>query len=93
MPGRLHGKVCVVTGTASGIGAESARLFAEQGARVVGIDLDAGDGRCHWILGAIQIYRGDWRNAERHYQRAVALNPNDANAKRFLQMAKDKKKQ
>jgi TolB-like protein/Flp pilus assembly protein TadD len=44
------------------------------------IDLDAGDGRCHWILGAIQIYRGDWRNAEQHYQRAVALNPNDANA-------------
>jgi TolB-like protein/Flp pilus assembly protein TadD len=44
------------------------------------IDLDAGDGRCHWILGAIHVYRGDWRNAEQHYQRAVALNPNDANA-------------
>ena len=40
MAGRLEGKVCVITGTASGIGAESARLFAEQGARVVGIDLD-----------------------------------------------------
>jgi len=36
---RLAGKVCVVTGTASGIGAESARLFAEEGATVVGIDL------------------------------------------------------
>ena len=42
MSGRLEGKVCVVTGTASGIGAESARLFAEQGATVVGIDLDKG---------------------------------------------------
>jgi NAD(P)-dependent dehydrogenase (short-subunit alcohol dehydrogenase family) len=31
----------VITGTASGIGAASARLFAEEGARVVGIDLDA----------------------------------------------------
>ena len=41
MAGRLEGKVCVITGTASGIGAESARLFEEQGARVVGIDLDA----------------------------------------------------
>jgi NAD(P)-dependent dehydrogenase (short-subunit alcohol dehydrogenase family) len=40
MAGRLEGKVCVITGTASGIGAESARLFAGQGARVVGIDLD-----------------------------------------------------
>jgi len=42
MAGRLEGKVCVITGTASGIGAESARLFAAEGARVVGIDLDAG---------------------------------------------------
>jgi len=36
---RLNGKLCVVTGTASGIGAESARLFAQEGARVIGIDL------------------------------------------------------
>jgi len=41
MAGRLEGKVCVITGTASGIGAASARLFEEEGARVVGIDLDA----------------------------------------------------
>jgi NAD(P)-dependent dehydrogenase (short-subunit alcohol dehydrogenase family) len=39
--GRLEGKVCVVTGSASGIGAESARLFAAEGAHVVGVDLDA----------------------------------------------------
>jgi NAD(P)-dependent dehydrogenase (short-subunit alcohol dehydrogenase family) len=41
MAGRLEGKVCVVTGTASGIGAESAQLFEAEGATVVGIDLDA----------------------------------------------------
>ena len=36
---RLEGKICVITGTASGIGAESARLFRSEGAQVVGVDL------------------------------------------------------
>jgi NAD(P)-dependent dehydrogenase (short-subunit alcohol dehydrogenase family) len=37
---RLDGKVCVITGSASGIGAESARLFQSEGAQVVGVDLN-----------------------------------------------------
>jgi len=42
MAGRLEGKVCVITGAASGIGAESARMFAAEGAHVVGVDVAPG---------------------------------------------------
>ncbi len=42
--GRLHGKVAVITGAASGIGRQSALRFAAEGARVCVVDLADGAG-------------------------------------------------
>ena len=40
MGNRLEGKVCLITGAGSGIGQASARLFADEGARVIVADID-----------------------------------------------------
>jgi NAD(P)-dependent dehydrogenase (short-subunit alcohol dehydrogenase family) len=42
VPGRLEGKVAVVTGAAGGIGAATVEAFQREGAKVVGIDLIEG---------------------------------------------------
>ena len=44
MSGRLDGKVCVITGAASGIGAGTARMFVAQGAKVIVADMQADAG-------------------------------------------------
>jgi NAD(P)-dependent dehydrogenase (short-subunit alcohol dehydrogenase family) len=42
LPGRLEGKVAVVTGAAGGIGAATVEAFRREGAQVVGVDLAEG---------------------------------------------------
>jgi NAD(P)-dependent dehydrogenase (short-subunit alcohol dehydrogenase family) len=42
VPGRLEGKVAVVTGAAGGIGAATVEAFQREGAKVVGVDLIEG---------------------------------------------------
>jgi len=57
--GRLAGKVAVITGAASGIGAACARRFADEGARIAGLDvndppaehrtaIEKASGESHW---------------------------------------------
>jgi NAD(P)-dependent dehydrogenase (short-subunit alcohol dehydrogenase family) len=50
--GRLMGKLALVTGAASGIGAASALRFAQEGATIVGFDLK-------------EAFEGDWAEAAR----------------------------
>ncbi|KAJ3288410.1 hypothetical protein HK104_008192 [Borealophlyctis nickersoniae] len=45
MPGRLEGKVALITGAGSGIGLESCILFAKEGARIVCADINEETGR------------------------------------------------
>jgi len=40
--GMLAGQVAIITGSGQGIGAEAARLFANEGAKVIVADIDAG---------------------------------------------------
>lgn len=40
--GLLADQVAIITGSGQGIGAEAARLFANEGAKVVVADIDAG---------------------------------------------------
>jgi NAD(P)-dependent dehydrogenase (short-subunit alcohol dehydrogenase family) len=57
---RLAGKIAIVTGAASGIGAASAKLFAEEGARVLAVDRPESDiDSVHAGSNAITPFKAD----------------------------------
>lgn len=64
MPGRLEGKTAVITGGASGIGRETARRFAEEGANVCIVDLNVMAGEAAATETGGLYVQADVTNAE-----------------------------
>jgi NAD(P)-dependent dehydrogenase (short-subunit alcohol dehydrogenase family) len=56
MSDRLEGKVCVITGTGSGMGRAAALLFAREGAKIVGCDVNETTGQA--TLEAVRALGG-----------------------------------
>src|SRR5438477_12992785 len=83
MGNRLDAKVCLITGAGSGIGQASARLFAQEGARVVvaDIDLDAARetvaGTGHAAAGERVDGTSPARTADLAVRRANAIGRSD----------------
>jgi NAD(P)-dependent dehydrogenase (short-subunit alcohol dehydrogenase family) len=65
MAGRLKDKVCIITGTGSGMGRAAALLFCKEGAKVVGSDINADNAQA------------TLRDAEKAGGQMVSLQPAD----------------
>ena len=64
--GQVEGKVAIVTGGASGIGAACATTLAREGAKVVVTDLDDTGGQAWWTrLGAPAAKRSSYIKTSR----------------------------
>ncbi|WP_031342992.1 SDR family NAD(P)-dependent oxidoreductase [Novosphingobium lindaniclasticum] len=57
MPGRLAGKVAIITGTGSGMGRAAAVAFAREGAKVVGCDIN--EARGEQVVAEVTAFGGE----------------------------------
>ncbi len=64
MTGRVHDKVAVVTGGATGIGEATAELLAEEGARVAIVDRDPAGATVAKGIDGARFYRADISNED-----------------------------
>ncbi|MFW9963739.1 MAG: SDR family NAD(P)-dependent oxidoreductase [Candidatus Sifarchaeia archaeon] len=77
---RLDGRVVIITGVAAGIGRATANLFAKEGARIVGVDIDEEGGRS--ITKKVQAFGGNMT-----FVKADVSNENDIRA--FFEVARE----
>ncbi|MBQ0821530.1 adenylate/guanylate cyclase domain-containing protein [Microvirga sp. HBU67558] len=68
---------CAVDGYAA---ASRATLDAAFAMAAQAVDRDPQESRCHRLLGLVCVYRRELATAQRHLDRALQLNPNDADA-------------
>ena len=72
MSNRLSGKVCIVTGTAGGIGREAALTFAREGALVVGCGLYVDEAEATLAVSASETMRIGLSNFLEEYLSEIA---------------------
>lgn len=66
--GMLAGQVAIITGSGQGIGAEAARLFANEGAKVIVSDIDGGENLPTLIAHQCSLYTSQSTTGCRQHQ-------------------------
>jgi NAD(P)-dependent dehydrogenase (short-subunit alcohol dehydrogenase family) len=76
-PGRLDGKVCVITGAGGGMGSDAAQLFTEEGAKVVvaDVNLEAATTVAESVDGLpVQVDVADESSVQAMYKAAAGID-------------------
>src|SRR5713101_4556359 len=86
--GKLDGKVVVVTGASRGIGAEIARLFAEEGGRVVCAARTVREGE-HQLEGSLETTVGAIKTAGGQAHAVAANIAEPAECEKLIETARE----